>query len=170
MNKSLIPWKKRHSSMATRQESGDPFVELHRQMNDLFESFFDDFGGSWLPSRRRGGDLLDDRLPRFEVAETDKAVEVTAEFPGMDEKDLHVTVDEGRLTVGGEKKEEHEEKNKTVHFSERSYGSFHRSIPLPPGIDLEHIEARFKKGVLRISLPKNPEATDQRKHIAIQAE
>lgn len=170
MNKNLIPWKKRQTDLAKRQESGDPFVELHRQMNDLFASFFDDFGGSWLPSRRRGEGLLGDQMPRFEVAETDEAVEVTAEFPGMDEKDLHVTVDEGRLTVEGEKKEEHEEKKKTVHFSERRYGSFHRSIPLPPGIDLEHIEARFKKGVLRVTLPKNPEATNPRKHIAIQAE
>jgi HSP20 family protein len=111
-----------------------PLEILHRQMNELFDDFFGETSRSGLLSEfpGRGVSAVS---PRFEVAETDEAIQVTAELPGMDEKDIQVTLDENMLTVRGEKKQEREEKKKNYFFSERSYGLFERSLPVPAGID-----------------------------------
>ena len=87
-------------------------------------------------------------VPAVDIAETDKAYEITAELPGMDEKNIEVKFADGVLTIRGEKKDEKEEKKKDYYLSERSYGSFQRSFQVPDGVDTDKIEATFKKGVL----------------------
>ncbi len=96
-------------------------------------------------------------FPRVDVAEDDRAIRVTAEIPGLTEKDINVTVEKNVLTISGEKKEEREEKDekRNIVMSERRFGSFCRSMRLPEGIKAEEINAEFKNGVLTIDLPKS---------------
>jgi HSP20 family protein len=152
---------------------------------DVWQSFrsdmdrlFDRFAGFGLPSFPR----LLPTFPRFsdveqaatlsvpaiDVAETDKAFAVTAELPGMDEKDIDVSVTGDLLTIKGEKRQEREEKNKNYYLSERSYGQFQRSFTLPSGIDRDKIAAEFAKGVLTVTLPKSAEAQQQQKKIDVK--
>jgi HSP20 family molecular chaperone IbpA len=100
--------------------------------------------------------------------DTDKAYEITAELPGMDEKNVEVKFTAGVLTIKGEKTEEKEETKKDYHLSERRYGSFQRSFTVPDGIDADKIDATFKDGVLTVGLPKTPEAQKKAKQIAIK--
>lgn len=106
--------------------------------------------------------------PSTDVSETDDEVEVSIELPGMDEKDIEVNISDEMLTVRGEKKAEREEKKKDYYLSERTYGSFHRAIPLPPGINTDKAEATFKKGVLTIRLPKTEEAKSRMRRIEVK--
>lgn len=169
--KNLMPWKKKSEELTPAGREEHPFELLHRRMNDLFEDFFKDFGseGRW-PSLERFGLDTGAEVPRFEVSETDDEVRVKAELPGMDEKDIEVTLDENILTIRGEKKEEKEDKKRNVYVSECRYGSFHRSMALPAGIDRDKAKAKFKKGVLTLTLPKTETAGEQRKQIEITSE
>jgi HSP20 family protein len=108
--------------------------------------------------------------PRVDIAESKDAIEVTAELPGVDEKDLDVTLTNGMLTVRGEKKSTRDEqdKDKNWHVVERSYGSFSRTIPLPFGPDPAKVEAKFDKGVLHIHLPKPAEVAKKQQKIEIK--
>lgn len=166
MTKSLIPWK-RKGAVARPERMEHPIEALHREMNDLFESFFGDFGLTRWPGLTRTSDTL---MPRFEVSETDTAVEVAAELPGMDEKDVRVTLDNGLLTIEGEKKAEREDKKRGVFFSERSYGRFQRSVALPAGVDESKVKATFKKGVLQVTIPKTAAAREARRTIKIETD
>jgi HSP20 family protein len=107
-------------------------------------------------------------IPEANVLETDKAVEVTLDLPGMKPEDVKLEVREGRLCVSGEKREEKEEKGKTFHRIERRTGSFLRAIPLPTMVDDTKAEAKFTEGVLKVTLPKTLEALP--KAIPINAE
>lgn len=107
--------------------------------------------------------------PRVDVTEDENAYEITAEMPGVEEKDVEVTVKENRLTLRGEKKSEKEEKKKDYHMTERSYGSFERSFRLPADVMADKIKADFAKGVLTLTLPKTPEAKSKERKIAIKA-
>jgi HSP20 family protein len=104
-----------------------------------------------------------------DVAETDTAYEITAELPGMDEKNIEVNVANGGITIKGEKKEETEEKKKDYYVSERRYGSFERYFTLPEAADADKIAATFKNGVLKVTLPKTAEAQKPAKKIEIKA-
>ncbi len=170
MNKPVIPWKRKTEVQKPTASAEHPLLGLHRQMNDLFEGFFRDFGGAGLPARRGGDRAWEEVMPRIDVAEAGDAVQVTAELPGMDEKDIEVTLEGGALTIRGEKKQEREEKKKNYYFSERSYGSFHRVLPLPEGIDESKVKAQFKKGVLTVSLPRTERAKSRQKQIPIARE
>jgi len=170
MSKSLIPWRRKDESVTKRWDDSHPFEALHRQMNELFEGFFDDFGLAHWPVPRSSMSELAGLSPRFEVSETDDAIQVTAELPGMDEKDIEVTLENSLLTVKGEKKSEREEKKKNYYFTERSYGHFQRVVPLPTGVEEEEVKAKFKKGVLSITLPKTEQAKKQGKRIDVTAE
>ena len=139
---------------------------------------FDEFGdGFWsapaktafemTPVWRR--DIAWEKVPAVDVAEKDKAYEITVELPGMDEKDIEVTVANGVLTIKGEKKEEKEEKQKDYYVSERHYGSFARSFRIPEDADANRIEARFEKGVLAVTLAKTPAAQQTQQKIAVKA-
>jgi HSP20 family protein len=144
-----------------RARSGDPFVALQRQMDRLFENVFN----SGLPALRTGATLA----PSIDIKETDQGLEVEAELPGVDEKDVQVTLDDNVLTIKGEKKAEKEESKKGYYMSERSYGSFLRSFELPGGIDADKVNASFSKGVLKVTLPKPVGAASKTKKIDIRA-
>ncbi|RMD60865.1 MAG: Hsp20/alpha crystallin family protein [Alphaproteobacteria bacterium] len=151
-----------------------PLLALREQMDRLFDDFLSDVRWpslsrdlfSWEPfqSTFSGTGALD---VRFDVAETDEAIEVSAELPGMDEKDIEVTLADGVLTIKGEKKAESETKERDYYLKERRYGAFSRSIRVPETVDPDAITARFDKGVLTVLLPKRPEAQSRKKKIEI---
>ena len=101
----------------------------------------------------------------MDLAETDKEVTVTADLPGMEEKDVELVLQDGLLTLRGEKRSETEDQDR--QFSERYYGRFERRIPLDVEVQADKAEARFKNGVLTVTLPKNPEAQSKAKRISI---
>jgi len=151
-----------------------PFEALHREVDRLFDEFN---GGFWRSPFRRslfdyaplGRMAASFNPPAVDIAEKDNAYEITAELPGIAEKDVDVKLAGGVLTIKGEKKSEKEEKKKDYVLSERSYGSFERSFGLPDGVDAEKIDAMFKNGVLTVTLPKKPEAQKPEKKIAVRA-
>jgi HSP20 family protein len=152
-----------------------PFESLRREIDRLF----DDFGSSFWhrPFRRSvfdmvpswGRDVAWPTVPAVDVSDTEKAYEITAELPGIDEKNVDVKVTNGVLTIKGEKREEKEEKKKDYYLRERNFGSFERSFQVPDGVDNDKIEASFKKAILTVTLPKKPEAQAAAKKIDIKA-
>ena len=152
-----------------------PSETLRREIDRVF----DDFGGGfWRSPFRRSvfdvepfwrRELTWTTTPAMDVAETDKAYEITAELPGMSESDVEVVAANGVLTIKGEKKEEKEEKKKDYYLSDRRYGSFERRMQLPEHVEAPKIEAAFKKGVLTVTLPKKPEAQKPAKKIEVKA-
>jgi len=107
--------------------------------------------------------------PAVDLAEKEGEYEITAELPGLDEKDVELRLSNGVLSISGEKKAEREEKDKDYHFSERRYGSFRRAFRVPEGVDESKIEAHFEKGVLTVRLPKTAQAADNSKKIEIKS-
>ena len=145
---------------------------LRDEINRLFDEFNSGFGQWPLPRSFFGSEEIARaraNVPAVDIAETDKAFEVSAELPGMSDKDVTVELVNGDLRIKGEKKEEREEKNKDYYLSERSYGAFERRFRVPEGVDTDKIEASFKKGVLTVTLPKSPEAVKSEKKIAVKA-
>lgn len=158
--RDLMPWH-----WGARKAGGrgdDAFDSLQQTMNRLLESFRHDVG--W-PSN---GDLGVVRS-RMDVGETDDAYEVTVELPGMDEKNVEVSVTSDSLTVRGEKKSEESGKRKDYHYRECSYGSIERVVPLPDGVDVDKVVAKMKKGVLNVTLPKTAGAKKSARKIAVQS-
>jgi len=151
------------SLLPSTRRGNDPFLSLQREMNRLFD---DAFGGYSAPARSdgNGGRLL---IPSVDVKQTDKTIEVEAELPGVEEKDVQVTLEDNVLTIKGEKKAEKEETKKDYYSCERSYGSFLRSFELPAGVDASKVNATFAKGVLKVTLPKA--AAAQAKKIEVKA-
>ena len=143
----------------------DPFAEMRAEMDRVFNSFLGrGFGRFSAPARNEWSDEL---VPSIDVRETDTDLVVEAELPGMDEKDVSVTLSNGVLTLKGEKKSEREEKKEDYHLTERSYGSFQRSFRLGDTIDPDKVTAAFDKGVLKVTLAKRPEAVKAEKRIPI---
>jgi HSP20 family protein len=159
--RDLVP-RTKGQQLSTRQEPFDPFYTLHREMNRLFDDVFRGFG----PLGRVGSPLMEGQLgwPRIELSETDKTVTVSAELPGLSEKDVQVEIANGILSIRGEKKAERSDESKFV--SERYYGSFERQIPLD-GVEEDRAQADFKNGVLTVTLPKSEQSTRDVKRIAI---
>lgn len=164
--KDLIPWNRGREVSVRRGEELNPFLTLHREVNRLF----DDMSRGFDLAPFGAADRFFDRgfgWPNVEVSETNKEVEVTAELPGLDEKDVEVQLANGVLTIRGEKKTETEDKDR--RFSERFYGHFERRIPVDD-IDEAKVSASFKSGVLTVTLPKTASASDKVKRIAIKGE
>lgn len=162
--KDLIPWNRKGSDAARRDEE-NPIASLQREMNRVFDNFWNRFESASDLIERPFGPAS----PKADVVETEKAIEVSVELPGMDEKDVEVSVSEDVLSIKGEKKSEREEKEKGYYLSERSFGAFYRSIPLPPGVAANDAQAAFKNGVLTITVPKTPEAQAKVKKIAVKS-
>lgn len=146
-----------------------PFENLRREIDRLFDDFD---GGFWrapfrAPAWNRTATWP--TVPAVDFTDTEKAYEITAELPGIDEKNVEVKVADGVLTIKGEKQEDKEEKKKDYYMRERSYGSFDRSFQIPDSVDADKIEANFKKGVLTVTLPKKPEAQKAAKKIDVKA-
>jgi HSP20 family protein len=149
--RDLIPWGRQESRAPALfgAEERSPLWSLRRDLDRLFDDFFHapmaGFGGAaampW---------------PNVEVSQTETEIRITAEVPGMSEKDVELLVEDGVLTLRGEKKSESEDKDRG--YSERCYGRFERRIALPSGIDQENAKAVFRDGVLTVTLPKSAEA------------
>jgi HSP20 family protein len=151
-----------------------PLASLRREIDRLFEGFDRDFWG--FPFRRSVFDIEPfwrrelswSAAPAVDVSESDKAYEITADLPGMDEKNIEVKVSNGNIMIKGKMEEEKEEKQKDYYLQERRFGSFERSFHVPEGVDTDKIEASFKKGVLTVTLPKSPEAQKAEKKIEVK--
>ena len=133
--RTLLPTLRRpHNWMATPEKR-------------VFDRFFEDFGFPEMVEEKQW-------LPTIDFSETDDHVIVRAEVPGMDKKDINITLTDGLLTIQGEKKQEKEEEKENYRFVERRYGSFSRSLRIPSGVDADKIEASYKDGVLKVAIPK----------------
>jgi HSP20 family protein len=149
-----------------RSQEDDALLDFRSQMNRLFDEFFErPFGLS--PFTGESG-ITGDFAPRLDISETEKEVTLSAELPGMEPEDINIAIVRGTLTISGEKQIETEEKGKRFYRVERSYGSFHRTIPLPNEVDEDKIDAKFKRGVLKVKLPKTKAAQEQSRRIPIK--
>jgi len=163
----LIPIKNHQTKLPIRRKQGeDRLLDFRSQMNRLVDAFFerpfsiDPFFGEF--------SLSGDFVPRIDVSDTDKEITVRAELPGMEPENIDITLSGNALIIRGEKQAEKEEKGKRYYQIERSYGSFYRSIPLPDEVDENRINATFKNGVVKISLPKTAEAQKKSKRISVK--
>jgi HSP20 family protein len=149
--KNLLP------DVALRVRTGNdhPFYSLQREMNSLFDNFF---GGVETAPRGNAYGFAGSFMPSIDVKENEKEFIIKAELPGVEEKDIEVTVTSDAVTIKGEKREEKEDKDKNYYYMERSYGSFCRVIPLDAEIESGKAEASFKNGILDIKIPKNQSA------------
>ncbi|SON56341.1 Spore protein SP21 [Hartmannibacter diazotrophicus] len=160
---------------ATTEEHTWPFQSLRREIDRLFDDFMPT--SRMLPLSRpgfgfevmwpRSQDFL--VAPAMDLVEKDGGYEISAELPGIDEKNIEVKIAGGLLTIKGEKTEEKEKKDKEYHMSERRYGSFQRSFKLPEGVDADAIKADISKGVLTVKMPKSAEAKKSEKTIPVKA-
>lgn len=172
---SKVPVKSEGKAAAGSVAPWAPFDTLRREIDRLFESVSTNPWG--LPLARSGfpfdmpwGRQMGLEVnPAVDISEKDKEFEITAELPGMSEKDIEVKLLNGNLTIKGEKKEEKEEHDKDYHLSERRYGSFVRSFAVPEGVDIDKIEAAFQNGVLKVKLPKSAQAKASEKKIEIKS-
>jgi len=151
---SLVPWR--------RTDHRNPLRQLEREMDQVMQRFFGETPEGSVST------TLTAWAPRVDVEEDDKQYIIKADLPGVDPKDVEISVVDNALVVRGEKKEEREEKNKNYHRVERFEGQFFREIPLPRGIDLDKIKAKDANGVLTVTIPKKAEA--QPKKITVQPE
>jgi len=148
----LLPFKR-------RSEVPSVFSE----MDDMLQKMWYDF-----PFHNLGEDVDLSWSPRLDVSETDKALEVVADLPGMEKKDINVSLDGDLLTIKGEKKEVKEKKDKHYHTIERRSGSFYRALRLPMEVEGDKIDATFKEGVLTLTLPKSKAAAKKIAQIEIK--
>lgn len=165
--------------------TGDPFFRgqdiglgsslvpgLRQELNRMFEQLFDDRGEWWPRWASRASDELwsgaDALVPSIDVKDRKKEFCITAEIPGIDEKDLHVEVQGNSLVISGEKREESDEETKDGwHRVERRFGSFHRAIPLPDNVDVDAVKADYKKGVLKVKFPKTAARKEEPRRIEV---
>lgn len=150
--------------------SGKLLTELHEEITKILERFSSGFPWPWTgmePLRELGFPSIA-ASPRVDFSEGDDAYEVTAELPGLDEKDIEVSLSERLLSIRGEKRDERDVEEKDYHLSERSYGAFQRSLSVPEGVDTGKVSATFDKGLLTIHLPKRREAKSKRRTIAVK--
>ena len=162
--KALVPWRSHSETPATRDDIFAPLAAFRREVDRVFDSFLGSFGARDL----NNGPDLQSVLPALDITETDKELVVTAEVPGIGEEDVAVTMSGDILTIKGEKKAEHEEKNDDYTYMERRYGTFLRSIRLPFEVK-DEVDAKYDKGVLTIRVPKPAEAQKPVRQIEVKA-
>jgi HSP20 family protein len=151
--------------MARWSEDNDPFLAMRREMNRLFD---DVFGGFGLPSAFGPALRQMPAAPKIDVSETDNEIQITAEMPGIDQNDVEVLLEDDRLIIRGEKKEEREDKDRNYHVRERVQGAFSRTLPLPFAPDPNQVKAEFRNGVMTITIPKPQEVKQQQHRIEVQ--
>src|SRR5258706_8062037 len=157
----LIPWNRGKRDLSTRHNGRDPIHALQSDINRAFEEFWQSLDQPFATKNDSG-------LPAVDVRETDKEVEVVAELPGMSEKDIDVQIAEGALTIRGEKQDERHSEARGYVLHERSTGRRERVVPLPEGVDVNAAKAKFKNGVLTITLPKTRATRETRKRISVR--
>lgn len=160
--KDLMQFGKKN--VPVKREEDTPYATLRRDIDSLFDNFFRGFDTELFGSRTAAF------TPKTDIRESEKEIKISIELPGMDEKDVDVSLTRDMLTIRGDKKEEQEDKGKDYYRLERSYGSFSRTIPLPVEVETNKIEANVKKGVLTITLPKSAKALAGTRKIAIKTE
>jgi HSP20 family protein len=171
--RDLIPWTRQEggnalSASGRGQQNDHPLLSLHRKVNRLFDDVLRGFDGLSLGGPGGGSIAGSGRgfsWPNLELGETDKEIRVTAELPGLDEKDVEIIVEEGVLTLRGEKKSELEDKERG--YTERSYGRFERRIGLPRWVEQDKASATFRNGVLTVTLPKSEAANENVRRIPV---
>lgn len=160
---------------AWRASVPESWRSLRTEMDQLFDRFA---GALGMPSLRRMFDIdvpwrfetaFNFSMPAVDMNEDEKSYKISAELPGMDEKDIEVVLSGDTLTIKGEKSQEREDKGKNHFLAERCYGAFQRSFLLPEGVDRDKIDAKFTKGVLTVALPKSAEALKAKKKIEVKA-
>lgn len=161
-NRELTPWT---GSRGLAPFARDPFTSLRREMDRLFDDFF-------APAESRSfaapAAATATVWPSIDVDETDQAYTVTAEAPGLEEKDVELNLRDNVLTISGEKHQERKEEDRGRTYAERFYGRFQRTIPFDVEIDADKVQATFKNGVLTVNLPKNPQAREKTRKIEIK--
>lgn len=165
--RDLIPWSRQENRLpvavsSDRDRNDHPLLSLHRDVNRLFDDVFRGFS---VPSLGEFDRSLS--WPSLELGETEREVRITAELPGLSENDVEITVEEGVLTLRGEKKSEVEDTERG--YTERSYGRFERRIGLPRGIEQDKASATFKNGVLTVTLPKSAAANENIRRIPVNS-
>jgi len=161
---NLMPWRRKEQAPRKRgdvtidQEEEHPLTLFERNMNRMFDEFFGGFGLA--PTWESGWSAFS---PQVDIVDSDQEIKVSVELPGLDEKDIDVSLSYDMLTISGEKHQEKEDKGKNHYRMERSYGSFKRAIPIPCEVNMEAIEATFKNGVLSVVLPKATEGQCRQK-------
>ena len=161
--RDLIPFGRNDRTPSVyRDVEQSPFLSLHREMNRLFD---DVFRGLELPSGFTRFSGAGTTWPNIEISDTEKELRITAEVPGLEEKDIELLLDDGILTLRGEKKSETEDKER--QFSERFYGRFERRISVGPDIEQDKVDASFKNGIITVTLPKTERAQSKAKRITI---
>ena len=161
--RDLLPWGRGTSASvpsSPRDEPMSPFLTLHREMNRLFDDVFSGLGGGVPGLATRGFGW-----PSVEMIETEQGLRVSAELPGLDEKDIELSIDDGLLTLRGEKRAETTDKERG--YTERSYGRFERVLALPFAVEEDKAEASFKNGVLSVTLPRSAKVLERGRRIAI---
>jgi HSP20 family protein len=165
--RDLIPWSRTDervpAAFGVEQDRRDPLLSLHREVNRLFDDVVRGFGVPAFAGPERAS-----LSPKLELGENDDEIRVTAELPGLDEKDVEIVAEDGVLTLRGEKKSEVEDRDRG--YSERSYGRFERRIGLPRTVEADKASASFRNGVLTITLPKSAAATDNVRRIPIHSD
>jgi HSP20 family protein len=154
--RSLLPFSTQPSDVTSA--SASPFASLQREIDRVFS----EFGRGW-PA------LGTDLTPRMDIIERNGTIEITAELPGLEEKDVEVTLSDDILTIRGERRQEKEQKDENRHVVERSYGAFSRSVQLPAGVKPEDIRASLSKGLLKVTLPKPVQMEASAKKIEVKA-
>jgi HSP20 family protein len=168
--RDLVPWGRHNDrppveqrgAIERREYDSHPLLSLHRDVNRLFDDVFRGFG---LPAFTGFGRSA--TWPAVETNETDTEIRISAELPGLTEKDVEAFVEDGVLTLRGERKTQTEDKDRG--YTERYYGRFERQIGLPRGVEPDKVSAAFKDGVLTVSVPKSQEAIDSTRRIPINA-
>lgn len=163
MARSLIPWRNESDVPVRHADRFDPFVGFRREVDRMFDDFF---SGSL--SRLSGFDRLSTFGPSIDVEDTDTEILVTAEVPGLESKDLTVTISGDVLTIAGEKKDARDEKRGGMQYVERRFGSFSRSVRLPFTAGDAKVDAQYEKGVLTVRVPKPAELAKAAKQIEVR--
>jgi len=167
-----VPVKHGDKRPLYRERHGDPMLQIHRDIDHLFDQFFRGFD---LPMRGGFGSFPDFGgagllKPKVDLSAADNEYQLTVEIPGVEEKDVSVDISNGAMTIKGEKKQEKEDKEKNFYRIERSYGSFQRVLSLPEDVDQDNIKASFKNGVLSITMPRKALPKGEVKKVEITAE
>jgi HSP20 family protein len=178
--KELIPKKKKKGQLPVHVDKypmvqphdwEQPFVELRKATDRLFDDFFRNFRLPVSEGQTPWGltpGLFGEEWPRVDISETDEEIQVTAELPGVDKDNMDVSVTDDRITIRGEKRQQGENRGRGYYKLERSYGSFQRSFSLPCEVESERADACFKDGVLLVKLPKSAAARERVKKILVR--
>lgn len=176
--KNILPWnwfKNENESenvpIIRKDRYNNPLVTLHQELDQMIENAFKGFGFPSYANRRPLFELPEVIKPSVDIAETKERYVITAEVPGVEEKDVSLKLEDDVLVIDGEKKKEKEEKKGNYHWIERSYGSFQRVISLPANANIDRVSAKFKNGVLHVEIEKTDIAEETKvKQIEIQSD